>query len=267
MARKTQKPAITLATAAAVTAAVRKAAGDILLENTAHGAKPAKGKPAADSATKGATLHLNAAERAVAETARAGMVADTATMANDVAALQAAAKDGKACKTYAALFKAGVIAAILNLPEGDEGLCLAIATMSKGAKRTPHAQAAILAAANRLSRRVKAAGLEAANPSGKKRGAKGKPTAGKPAAAAPAAAPAAPIKADAPPVMAPRTVRAPIIVSEHEWAAHISDLAAYLRTCQKKNAKPATARVRRCITAILNAEAALAAAIAADAAK
>lgn len=211
-------------------------------------------------------LNLSTIERAVVSAARTGFASERGAMAADIAALQAAAKDGKACKTYADLYKAAVVAEILAYEADDVGLIRAQGLMAKGAKRDETEKAAIFAAANRLSRRIRAAGLEAANAAGKKRGTKAGLTITKgKAPKAQAATAAAPVteKPAAPPVMQPRVTRAPILANESEWVDHLAGLAAYLRAAQSKNAKAATARVRHAIAAYTKAVAELEKAVAA----
>lgn len=201
-------------------------------------------------------LNLSPIERAVVTAARTGFASERGAMAADIAALQAAAKDGKACKTYADLYKAAVVAEILAYEADDVGLIRAQGLMAKGAKRDATEQGAILAANARLSRRVKAAGLEAANAAGKKRGTKAglTITKGKAPKEKGATAPAAATeKPAAPPVMQPRAFRAPILATESDWTDHLVGLAAYLRAAQSKNAKAATARVRHAIAAFVKA--------------
>jgi len=227
----------------------------IPLGNAIGGQAPRKGRAIKDQTTAAATaLKLSDIERAVVTAARAGFAGERDAMAKDVAALQAAAKDGKACKTYADLYKAAVVAEILGLEDSDLGLIRAQGIMARGAKRTADQKAAILAAANRLSRRIKAAGLEAADARGAKRIVQGKTKAPKGKATAPAQAGKAPTQTV---LLAPKGMTPPTLANEAEWFDHLHGLAAYLRAAQRKNAKGATHRVRAVIAAFLKADAAL----------
>lgn len=98
------------------------------------------------------------------------------SFAEEVEALKAVAVDGAIPKPYADAYKTAVVCAKLGLPRTK-------ANLAEAAK--PEHKELRLAAANRLSRRVKAAGIKAANKSGRKRGAR--QTTGTPA---PSAAPA-----------------------------------------------------------------------------
>jgi hypothetical protein len=95
----------------------------------------------------------------------------------EVEALKAVAVNGAIPKAYADAYKAAVVCAKLGLPRTK-------ANLAEAAK--PEHKELRLAAANRLSRRVKAAGIKAANASGRKRGAR--VTTGTPAKHAPAPA-------------------------------------------------------------------------------
>lgn len=96
---------------------------------------------------------------------------------NEVELIQGAAVNGQLPKAYADAYKTGVVCAMLGLPRTK-------ANLAEAAK--PEHKQMRLAAANRLSRRVKAAGIGAANASGRKRGSKVVST-GTPAKHAPAA--------------------------------------------------------------------------------
>jgi hypothetical protein len=95
----------------------------------------------------------------------------------EVEALKAVAVNGAIPKAYADAYKTAVVCAKLGLPRTKANLAEASKSEHKDLR---------LAAANRLSRRVKAAGISAANASGRKRGSK-VVTTGTPAKHAPAA--------------------------------------------------------------------------------
>lgn len=85
------------------------------------------------------------------------------SFAEEVEALKAVAVNGAIPKAYADAYKTAVVCAKLGLPRTK-------ANLEEAAK--PEHKELRLAAANRLSRRVKAAGIKAANNSGRKRGAR-----------------------------------------------------------------------------------------------
>ena len=256
MARKTKAPSIIADMMG--TAAPMQSASELPLSDTVEGKAPRKGraiKSQESAATQLPDLKLSDIEREVVTAAREGFRSERAGMARDIAALQAAAKDGKACKTFADLYKAATVAELLGFEDGDWGIIRAGCLMERGAKRTDEQKAAILAANARLSRRVKAAGLEAADKRGAKRIVQGKTK-------APKAAPA-PAKGEAPKaptqtvMIAPKGMTPPSLMTEADWIEHLHGLAAYLRVAQKKNAKSASHRVRAVIAAFLKADAEL----------
>jgi hypothetical protein len=254
MARNTKAPSI-VAQMQEAPAPMQKASA-LPLSDTVEGQAPRKGRAIKPQASAAASaLKLSDIEREVIAAAREGFRSERAGMARDIAALQAAAKDGKACKTFADLYKAATVAELLGFEDNDLGVIRAQGLMQRGAKRDAGQKAAILAANARLSRRVKAAGLEAADKRGAKRILQGKTKAPK---AAPAPAKGEGAKAPTQTVMiAPKGMTPPTLVTEADWVDHLHGLAAYLRTAQKKNAKAATHRVREVIAAFLKADAAL----------
>ena len=162
-------------------------------------------------------LALSAIEREVVDSVRAAIGSERTNMAREVAAMQAAAKDGTASKTYSDLYRAAVVAEILGYEAGDAGIVAAQALMKEGVKRTETEQLAILAAGNRLKRRLQAAGLASATPK-KARGAK-TPNAGKG-------------KPKASPVR-----ETPALENATEWAAFFTGIESMLQNVQRKNAE------------------------------
>lgn len=162
-------------------------------------------------------LGLSAIEREVVDSVRTAIGTERANIAREVAAMQAAAKDGKASKTYSDLYRAATVAEILEFPAGDAGIAKAQELMAEGVKRSEKEQLAILAAGNRLTRRLQAAGLISATPKkprknkgeGKGKGGEGKNS----------------------PVRETPTLETPT-----EWAAFFTSIESALQNVQRKNA-------------------------------
>jgi hypothetical protein len=148
----------------------------------------------------------------------------------EVEALKAVAVNGAIPKPYADAYKTAVVCAML-------GLTRTKANLAEAAK--PEHKAQRLAAANRLSRRVKAAGIKAANASGRKRGAQIK--AGKTAKVASADAPSMP-KATAPAV--------PTLANTAEAMMWLQGEVARIETVARKNAKSFTTAQHNAIAAL-----------------
>jgi hypothetical protein len=197
-------------------------------------------------ATKAPSKVQQAAIAHAFELGFAGSRADSATLANDCAMLKAYAVKGRVPDHIAKAYKAGVIAERLDLAQDAQTLALCMGLMERNAKRTDLQSAAILAANNRYSRRLSAAGLKGADDRGT--GTK-PPKADAPKADAPKAdAPKADApKADAPKADAPKV---PHLVNLTDWQGLSAAYIATLKTAQRKNAKSATAKVRAYIAAI-----------------
>lgn len=166
-------------------------------------------------ATTAIDLGLSAVEREVVDSVRVALASERENIAREVAAMVAASKDGKASKTYSDLYRAAVVAEILQFPAGDAGIVKAQELMAEGVKRDEKQQLAILAAGNRLTRRLQAAGLASATPRkprNKKDGKGGKSGKG-------------------------GAVReTPTLTNATEWAAFFTGVESLLQNAQRKNA-------------------------------
>jgi hypothetical protein len=255
MARNNKAPSI-VAQMQEAPAPMQKASA-LPLSDTVEGQAPRKGraiKPQASAASEGAktSLKLSAIESEIVAAAREGFRGEAAGMTRDIAAIRAAAADGKACKTMQALYQSAVVAEILGFEACNIGLIRAQALFERGTKRTEEQDKAMNAARKRWSRRLVEAGIGAADNRGKPRGAKGHK-----GNAQEGKAPEAPKAPTQTVMIAPKGMTPPTLVTEADWVDHLHGLAAYLRTAQKKNAKAATHRVREVIAAFLKADAAL----------
>lgn len=161
-------------------------------------------------------LGLSAIEREVVDSARAGIVAEKTGLKRDVAAFLLASKDGQASKTFSDLFRAATVAGLLGYPEGDAGLIKAQALMKEGVERSKEEQLAILAAGNRLSRRLRAAGLETATPR--------KPRTEKPKNG--------------------KVLETPTLATPTDWAAFLTTLDSLLANTRRKNSKSMDAKAK-----------------------
>lgn len=232
-------------------------ASDLPMSDKVEGQAPRKGraiKPQESAAKEGAktSIKLSAVELELVASAREGYRGEAAGVARDIAAIRAAAADGKACKTMQALFQAAIVAEVLGFEAGDIGLIRARALFERGTERTEAQDKAMNVARKRWSRRLIDAGIGAADNRGKPRGTKGRKD------NAPASSKGEAPKAPTQTVMiAPKGMTPPSLMTEADWIDHLHGLAAYLRTAQKKNAKAATHRVREVIAAFLKADAAL----------
>jgi hypothetical protein len=148
---------------------------------------------------------------------RAGYNGEKA-FAAEVELIKAHAIKGKLPAAYARAYKVGFVCARLGLAHNK-------ANLEEAAK--PEHGALWAAAANRLSRRVKAAEIKAANKAGRKRGTKMAP---------PKSTAEAPVAGEG---KMPKTVTpaVPTLVNAAEVMAYLESKVAQMRAAQKKNAK------------------------------
>ena len=172
-------------------------------------------------ATTAIDLGLSAIEREVVNSARDALASEKEKMAREIAAMVSASKDGKASKTFSDLYRAAVVAEILGFAAGDAGLAKARELMAEGVKRDEKQQLAILAAGNRLSRRLIAAGLATANPR-KPRNKNEKPKNG--------------------PV-----IETPTLATPAAWMNFFGDVQRMLENVQRKNDKSLDAKAKACL--------------------
>jgi hypothetical protein len=164
---------------------------------------------------------------------RAGFNGEKA-FAVEVDLIKAHAVKGTLPKEYARAYKIGFVCARLGLTHTK-------ANLEEAAK--PEHGALWAAAANRLSRRVKAAEIKAANTTGRKRGTKSTP---------PKATAEAPVVGEG---TMPKTVTpaVPTLVNAGEVMAYLESKVAQMRAAQKKNAKHFTLKQTAALDAFAEA--------------
>lgn len=166
-------------------------------------------------ATTAIDLGLSVVEREVVNSVRDALLSEKENIAREIAAMQAAAKDGTASKTFSDLYRAAAVAEILGFEKGDAGIVKAQALMAEGVKREEKQQLAILAAGNRLARRLIAAGLASATPKKARK-------------------PKAPKAPKEPKNSAVRET--PTLANATDWAAFYTGIESLLQNAQRKNA-------------------------------
>lgn len=167
--------------------------------------------------------------------ARVGFAGEAAFSA-EIELIKANAVKGKLPREYALAYCAGVVCAMAGLSNTVANRKLVVDERKDRADNWA-------AARNRLSRRVKAAGIAPGNASGRKRGTKTTP---------PKATAEAPVTGEG---TMPKTVTpaVPTLVNAAEVMAYLQSKIAQMEAAQRKNAKHFTAKQRNALAAFKEA--------------